>query len=975
MNRSPFTAIRARPLPLAWALALLALGGSAAGCDPASTRPDAAPLDAVDEPDAEPKPPAMDAPATEVSHPADAADSADVPARPPPDPLLPVEHCGDVPVFRAEDLSTTHGRTTLIRIPEEAFGPRRLSAGDACVQRGVAQAVIRYVPRTTSRLIVRRTRDSRSLFHAGTHWIYQGCSAGAATDVLACGSDILSGSFTMTARTRRRVTAGVPVFLVYDASAATSVGVAITEVPDTLPVGSECKEDGLVATCEQGASCVWSPAGDVRRCTRDGTARGATCRDGAPRCDPGLTCLSESGLTLDAICQDTGEVAPDRECSYERPCAFGTCLPTALGLRCLLRGQLGTRCRDTTTPCDGGLTCTAHPVYGRGRCAPGAIPAGARCDPSLKTGACESGTWCTPVDDSSRETRCRPFGSVHAPCRASAPYCDDGLGCNERSQCVPVGSPGATPLCRPLHPRCDRGGVCDGDYCSGVGEPIGGIPCSSYSPRCTGGAVCVGPPGAGHCAAPGQEGGWCQSSARPCDAGLLCNARGLCAAPPPLPPGQYGIEWDTPCPDEGRFITQPARCAPLGEADGYCRVGNSPCAPGLRCSDAASSLLLAPVCQRTFRRDEDCTLGSTDSVDPLGCEPGYACQVHGTARVCAPIGTAWTPCDRAHPERLCVAGTTCDRALCVPTSLSGPCDTGLQTCPGGYFCENGCRPLSERGTLGRRCRATAPHCDPGLHCTRADGNGSCVDPAARIEVCYMNPCQGAGEAWEVCRPYGAPCASGLECNGRCGILPGLNEPCSAQGCRSPLTCSAGRCIQGEYEVTRVEGAPMIDVCAMPAQELPERFPFRLFGRDVEGYSLTSTLDLGFSATEVGSCDVSPLSGYTIYAPDDPTTCVRVEGRAPSRRLLVEWVGVDLHWYLPYPAGDAPRSAEGSAAYEVILEEATGAVEMRFFHAMTPMSPPVPLLLSPTLRCAGRSVGLAGIPVRLGTSIRFVPRRP
>jgi hypothetical protein len=172
-------------------------------------------------------------------------------------------------------------------------------------------------------------------------------------------------------------------------------------------------------------------------------------------------------------------------------------------------------------------------------------------------------------------------------------------------------------------------------------------------------------------------------------------------------------------------------------------------------------------------------------------------------------------------------------------------------------------------------------------------------------------------------------------------------------------------------VTRTEGAPMIDVCAMPAQEVVERFPFRLFGRDLDEFTLAATQGLTFRDSGGSFCHVSPLAGYS----GDGPTCVRVEGRAPSRRLLVEWVGVNLHWYLPYPASDRPHSAEGSAAYEVILEEATGSVEMRFFHAMTPMSPPVPLLLSPRLSCATGSVGLAGIPVRFGTSIRFAPRRP
>lgn len=273
-------------------------------------------------------------------------------------------------------------------------------------------------------------------------------------------------------------------------------------VPTSL--GNPCDNRRL---CQVGAHC--ESAGQV--CTRDGSL-GSRCREGAPRCDDGAFCGSDE--------------------------------------RCVRLAAEGERC-DRFTVCRSGLRCTQE-AAGSDRCVRMRVP-GEACTPDRGiTGECADGLVCVREGD---DARCRVPGGVGLPCGQS--MCDPGLVCSLQGRCLAVVGPGA--VCDPSElagPLC-RGGACIAGRCIAAGT-IGGL-CRATAPFCDDGLTCARdvmrdarcaptPPGAPRCAAAGPdrcgaqarcvdntqcvgdgaEGGLCRMTALPrCDPGLRCDPETL----------------------------------------------------------------------------------------------------------------------------------------------------------------------------------------------------------------------------------------------------------------------------------------------------------------------------------------------------------------------------------------------------------------------------------------------------------------
>ncbi|MFO0628520.1 MAG: hypothetical protein U0325_23305 [Polyangiales bacterium] len=269
-------------------------------------------------------------------------------------------------------------------------------------------------------------------------------------------------------------------------------------------LGSRC--DGR-QRCEAGAHCE-----DASRvCTRDGSL-GSQCREEAPRCDDGAVCGSDERCV--------------RLAAEDEPCdRFTLCRS---GLRCMRETSGSDRCVRVRAE---GEACTAD----------GGI-----------TGGCSDGLVCVREGDGAR---CRVPGREGLPCALSG--CDAGLACSIHRRCLAVVDPGA--VCDPtdvVGPLC-RGGTCIAGRCI-AGGTAGGL-CRATAPFCddgltcvrevTGGARCAPtPPGTRLCALAGPdrcgarercvdntrcvddgaEDGLCRMTALPrCDPGLRCDAETL----------------------------------------------------------------------------------------------------------------------------------------------------------------------------------------------------------------------------------------------------------------------------------------------------------------------------------------------------------------------------------------------------------------------------------------------------------------
>jgi hypothetical protein len=265
-------------------------------------------------------------------------------------------------------------------------------------------------------------------------------------------------------------------------------------------------------------------------------------------------------------------------------------------------------------------------------------------------------------------------------------------------------------------------------------------------------------------------------------------------------------------------------------------------------------------------------------------------------------------------------------------------------------------------------------CDPSERTTGcAIGGSECVPSGGR------DLCVAAGARDGRCRPTGMACDTGLACNGapttttsRCRTAVAVDGLCDllgiANACTPPGRClgpmGSATCRAVSYRVESIVGATFVDACAMgrrlallPGPGGAERrssnrttepvavpFEFSVFGERLSslwpttsGYA-TFAMPPDSPSTSVYISSVSP--GYErLLAPfsgdlalrGSPTgdLCAATIGTAPSRRLVVEWLG-------------AYRSSFSTENYtfELVLNEGTQVIE--FVYQSIAISPMVPV---------------------------------
>lgn len=327
-----------------------------------------------------------------------------------------------------------------------------------------------------------------------------------------------------------------------------------------------CGADPAAPPCAAGEVC--SPEGDRLAPTvcRPRGSVGASCDDDTP-CAPTLVC----GPYWQSPRACRAPLADGAPCDRSRDvCGSGfACAPDGATSRCLAQGAFGARC-STFRPCRDGLLCTrgdsgtCATLVGDGASCGGGTGAlcgfplvcnaAGRCEhrrtfcpagqfralsPSLcvpgRTGAqaCDSqGMRDVCVNGSPCATgRCAPDGALDAPCRPSAPHCDDGLVCGAGGVCVAAIE----------RVECSNGRV---NECA----PYVGARCAYEAAVLT-----------GHCARPGTVGGLCHGlpgATGTCDGALRCVDETCIATT--TPGGPCGLSSQVPyaCP-------RGERCEPL----------------------------------------------------------------------------------------------------------------------------------------------------------------------------------------------------------------------------------------------------------------------------------------------------------------------------------------------------------------------------------------------------------------------------
>ncbi len=165
-------------------------------------------------------------------------------------------------------------------------------------------------------------------------------------------------------------------------------------------VGETCDPDARRSLCATGNSCVRAGAGDTWLCRPDGTAPGSACRASAPRCEPGLSCSSDTGRGRCAATLDPTVTACDPRWGAQRCGGDRACMATSYDAG---------RCVDVTREVEGdnGHPTLAQPVtlpamirgglrFGSDLdCYAFDLPAGARLRAETSNGA----GWCAADED------------------------------------------------------------------------------------------------------------------------------------------------------------------------------------------------------------------------------------------------------------------------------------------------------------------------------------------------------------------------------------------------------------------------------------------------------------------------------------------------------------------------------------------------------------------------------------------------
>ncbi len=212
-------------------------------------------------------------------------------------------------------------------------------------------------------------------------------------------------------------------------------------------------------------------------------------------------------------------------------------------------------------------------------------------------------------------------------------------------------------------------------------------------------------------------------------------------------------------------------CYPAAGCAGVCNSlqaacsATSPCCTDLVCQ---SGTCLSPP-------GSSCTASEPGVLFPNPCTSGYAC-ISGTCQTCIPNGGACSAAGECCGGLAC-NGTTCGQPTCGAYGQScTPGGTSAGTC-----CGDGT--LSCDANQGNICVVSnGASCIAGQKCVTGDQctNGLCGSCAA-----YGAYCGG-----------GATCCSGLTCDSltnNCYLS--YDEPCGAQQCAYPYSCSAGFCTQ------------------------------------------------------------------------------------------------------------------------------------------------------------------------------------
>lgn len=224
----------------------------------------------------------------------------------------------------------------------------------------------------------------------------------------------------------------------------------------TLALGAVC--GGAAGVCPEESSCQWVDG--ANRCVRTG-ARGSDCRDDAPRCDTGLSCVH---TRFGDHCRPTAAAAGRCDpWGFRDACAAGFACGLspagALGT-CVTPGTVaGAACRPgATARCDAGLECRLSPDGENEVCVRAVAPAG-RCDPLDGTTICSMDTDCVP--DGADGVCAAPGAAPGAHCRGSAPRCDAGLTCSVNEgdgRCLRAVATGGACDLRYHSTRCADGG-------------------------------------------------------------------------------------------------------------------------------------------------------------------------------------------------------------------------------------------------------------------------------------------------------------------------------------------------------------------------------------------------------------------------------------------------------------------------------------------------------------------------------------
>jgi hypothetical protein len=468
-------------------------------------------------------------------------------------------------------------------------------------------------------------------------------------------------------------------------------------VPEAM-VNGPCTSSPM--TCGIGLRC-WTPEGENGRCIfRDRDAR--ACGPGGA-CASGRICV-EGECVAPGICDRLPmNAAPRAPCDRDRFCALD---PETRRLTCVSLGSVNTPCREGSSPCDQGTSCTPA---GWCRRVPGI---GEACLPGVEN-LCTRGSDCV-------YGRCVADGSaVGAACRAlqtRADACDPGLRCAEElGRCMNVNT-----SCRAFTGRED---VCPADHdcdtrtrtvCLRRGALNGR--CRELAPRCDEGLGCI--PGGDTCVRLAGE-------SEACDPGAEIH-----------------------CAEDLRCVN--GRCAREGVLNAPCltpAINGRGCVSGLAC--------VRGRCVTAVLEGGNCD----DADDAKRCAEGMACVAEANGSRCRALGSVGAPCVNS----LCDLGLACIRRVCMRTAdvggLCRPWSEGGPGCAWGPCVDGRC---AANGTRGGRCGGTNGLCDAGLVCTRVaapDYPDICLPPATSEALCASGAlrCPGAASCVdERCVPDGAP---------------------------------------------------------------------------------------------------------------------------------------------------------------------------------------------------------------------------